>query len=497
MGLLDVLLKGIVYLIERGGTLGGEQLFDLDPEDFEDALTAARSEYDSIITKFLGDVTETIETDLTEELSDAEYLSPDNVEGRVNSAEADALSYGIGNIISSLVIEIVGLTQLESHQFGLAQITSFLALEDLVGSELAMYMEKGVNPALEAKVAKETRSEFVSVQDAIEYALRKKYSDQGYLRLDGAADEAVNKIGSNDPVNPENLLEEWGIRDDQLGILEEVAIGEIEPEELIEEPVQFGVIPDKDTVEAELDRAGLAEDAKDLYLDVVDAMPRSADLWEQRTATEPVVSELDKLVNDGEVSPAEASNYVPAEAEDASQALQDRWRNVEQLPNEAPTRSQLESWFGWGLINRRSLYEGLERTDVDPEKYPAIMGENILSELDGDLRTALGLGLIDENYFSSLAKSVGLEQDVVRDVMAGDDLDDIAIEKASEDIPLSERPTTAVIDIGTSRAAALSGAGVDTVGDLARADVSTVAEAAAFSDEAAQTIINRAESMIQ
>jgi len=474
MGLLDVLLKGITYLIERGGEAGGEQLFDLDPQEFKDSITQKDESYDSIVTAFLGDVTEQIETDLTEEFRQGDYIEPDGVEDRVNAAEADAVSYAIGNIVSSLVIELAGLTQLESHQFGLAQITSFLALEDLVGSELAMYMEKGVNPALEARVARETRSEYASLQDAIEQQLRNKEDDEGWL----------TGIGT------------YGIRPDNVPILEEVAIGEIEPEELIEEPVQFGVIPDRSTVEAELDRAGLAEDAKDLYLEVVDAMPRSADLWEQRTATEPVVSELDKLVNDGEVSPAEASNYVPAEAEDASQALQDRWRNVEQLPNEAPTRSQLESWFGWGLINRRSLYEGLERTDVDPEKYPAIMGENILSELDGDLRTALGLGLIDENYFSSLAKSVGLEQDVVRDVMAGDDLDDIAIEKASEDIPLSERPTTAVIDIGTSRAAALSGEDIETVGDLAQADVQVVAEAAAFTDESARTIISRAQSMV-
>jgi len=474
MGLLDVLLKGITYLIERGGEAGGEQLFDLDPQEFKDSITQKDESYDSIVTAFLGDVTEQIETDLTEEFRQGDYIEPDGVEDRVNAAEADAVSYAIGNIVSSLVIELAGLTQLESHQFGLAQITSFLALEDLVGSELAMYMEKGVNPALEARVARETRSEYASLQDAIEQQLRNKEDDEGWL----------TGIGT------------YGIRPDNVPILEEVAIGEIEPEELIEEPVQFGVIPDRSTVEAELDRAGLAEDAKDLYLEVVDAMPRSADLWEQRTATEPVVSELDKLVNDGEVSPAEASNYVPAEAEDASQALQDRWRNVEQLPNEAPTRSQLESWFGWGLINRRSLYEGLERTDVDPEKYPAIMGENILSELDGDLRTALGLGLIDENYFSSLAKSVGLEQDVVRDVMAGDDLDDIAIEKASEDIPLSDRPTTAVIDIGTSRAAALSGEDIETVGDLAQADVQVVAEAAAFTDESARTIISRAESMV-
>jgi hypothetical protein len=61
---------------------------------------------------------------------------------------------------------------------------------------------------------------------------------------------------------------------------------------------------------------------------------------------------------------------------------------------------------------------------------------------------------------------------------------------------ISERPTTAVIDISTSRAAGLSGEDIENVGDLAQADVQTVAEAAALTDESARTIISRAQSMV-
>jgi hypothetical protein len=495
MGLLDPLVKGVVRLIERGGQPFGDKLFDLDEEKFQEAIKSEDTKADSLVTRFLGDVVESVETDLTQEFRTDDGLKPDGIEDRINAAETDAVSYALANITASLGIELAGLTQLESHQFGLSQITSFLALEDIVGRELAMYTEKGVNPALEAKVAKETRSEFVSLQDAVEFALRKKPADSGYLRAGGAADAAVDKIGSNEPVNPNNLLEEWGIRDDQLEILEEVSIGALEPEELIEEPVQFGVIPPRDVVQDELDRSGIAEGTKELYMEVVDAMPRSADLWEQRTTTEALIGEIDTLVDDGQLTPAQARLQLPDEADEAADALEDRWMGLDDLPNKAPTRSQLETWFGWGLINRNSLVAGLRNVDVDPEEYPAVVGENILDEIDGDLRTALGVGLIDENYYSRLARTVGLDQDVIRQLLGGKDLDDIGKERASEEIPLAERPTTAVIDIGTSRSAALAGAGIDNIGDLAAADVGTVADAAALTETAAETLISRAQQM--
>ena len=495
MGLLDPIVEGLVWLIERGGRPAGRKITDLDEEKFKEAIKGQDTRADTLVTRFLSDVVESVETDLTQEFRGDGYLTPDGIEDRINAAEADAVSYALANITASLGIELAGLTQLESHQFGLSQITSFLALEDIVGKELAMYTEKGVNPALEAKVAKETRSEFVSLQDAVEYGLRKKPADQGYLRAGGAADAAVDKIGSTNPVNAENLLEEWGIRDDQLPILEEVSIAALEPEELIEEPVQFGVIPPRDVVQDELDRSGIAEGTKDLYMEVVDAMPRSADLWEQRTTTEALIGEIDTLVDDGELTPAQARLQLPDEADEAADALEDRWEGLDDLPNKAPTRSQLETWFGWGLINRNSLVAGLRNVDVDPEEYPAVVGENILDEIDGDLRTALGVGLIDENYYSRLARTVGLDQDAIRQLLGGQDLDDIGKERASEEIPLAERPTTAVIDVGTSRSAALSGAGIDNIGDLAAADVGTVADAAALTETAAETLISRAQQM--
>lgn len=495
MGWLDPLVKALVRLLERGGDPWGRKIVDFDEEDAADQVSGRIDDAEQLVESGLGGIFEALETDVNEEIAGRGTLTPENVDQAVTDAEGSAIEDSIAGIVGGLGIEIAGGTQLETHQFALSQILAFMGLEDVLGRELGMMYEKGVDPALEAMVAKETRSEFVSLQDAVEFALRKKPADEGYLRAGGAADAAVDKIGSAEPVNPENLLEEWGIRDDQLGILEEVSIAALEPEELIEEPVQFGVVPDREVVQDELDRSGVAEGTKELYMEVVDAMPRSADLWEQRTTTEALIGELDTLVDDGQLTPAQARLQLPDEADEAADALEDRWTGLDELPNKAPTRSQLETWFGWGLINRNTLTAELRNVDVDPEEFPAIIGENILDEIDGDLRTALGVGLIDENYYSRLARTAGLDQDVIRQLLGGMDLDDIGKERASEEIPLAERPTTAVIDVGTSRAAALSGVGIDNIGDLANADVGTVADAAALTETAAETLISRAQQM--
>ena len=474
MGLLDPIADALAQTIKVSRAL--IRIFDPDEaiEGAQEYAEGVADDTDELLENVLGGVFEELEEDVKNEITERGYLTPDNVGPAVLGAEGAAIEDGIVGIASGLAIELAGATQLESHQFALSQILSFMALEDVLGRELGMLYEKGVDPALEAKIARETRSEYVSLQDHVEYELRTRSGDEGWL--EGVAT--------------------YGVRPDEVHKLEEVSLEAVEAEELLESPIQFGVVPDPDLVRRNAKRAGLPEEVMELFVETAEAAPRSADMWEQRTALEPVISQYDTLVDDGEVSPVEARQALPAEADEAADALQDRWEGIDDLPAGSPTRGQLESWFGWGLINRQSLADGLRRTDVDPEEYPAVIGENILEELDGDLRTALGLGIIDENYYTSLCRSVGIEQDVIRDLLSGADLDDIGKSKASEDVPLGERPTTVINQIGTSRAAGLEGRGIETVADLAAADPETVADGAYVNLEAAKNLISRAQTMV-
>jgi hypothetical protein len=495
MGALDSLFDGIAkiitillipiavivdYLTDDEGNLDIGGTLDEVRADGEEAVSG---------------IFETAEQDMIDKLAQGGTMKPEGINTRVDRAEKSALGTAIDGMGAALGIEISGVTQVETHQFVVSQLLAAIGLDEVLGREIGMFYSKGVDPALEADVAKRTRSEFVSVQDAHEYALRKRTADEGYLHASGAPDVVVDAIGSNEPVNEENILEEWGIRDDQLGILEEVGIEAIEAEELLESPVQFGVVPDPELVRENARRAGLPQEAIDLFGETAEAATRSSDMWEQRTAIEPVVSELDTLVADGEITPGEAMNYLPPGADEARDALADRWRNIQTLPNEAPTRGQLESWFTWGLIDRQTFVTGLQRVDVDPNDYPAVVAEAILGELDGDLRTALGIGLLDENRYSQYARTVGLDQSAIQALLTGSDLKDIGQQRASEEVPLAERPTDVVIDVGENRAAALEGVGIETVGDLATASVDEVSGATDLVERSARTLIERAKQM--
>jgi hypothetical protein len=475
MGLLDPLFDALAEVMRLLPKIAAP-LSALNVDEEGNLELAVDTELaDELVENLLGGVFEQLESDVRAEITEQGYLTPDNVGRAVLGAEGAAIEDAIAGVGAGLGIEIAGGGELETHQFALSQILAFMGLEDVLGAELSMLYEKGVSPALEARIARETRSEYAALGDAVEEQLRNKNRDEGWL---------------------ENLGT-YGIRPDNVPILEEVAIASIEAEELLEEPPQYGVIPSLEVVEEELDRAGISEGAKDLFLQVIDNLPRATAVWEELTSVEETVSQLDQLVADGEITPQQAVDELPSEADDAEDALRERWRLLDGLPSSSPTRSQFESWFGWGLIDLSTFTDGIERVDVDPETYPATVGENILSEIDGDLRTALGVGVIDEGRYTELANIAGLDQKTVNLLLQGEDLDDIAEARLVDEGDATAQSTRSILDIGGSRAGALESIGIATVEDLANASVEDITSVLSVTDEFAQLFIDRAQRRIE
>jgi hypothetical protein len=485
---IDLAIRIIEYFNQSDG--------DLTKEDSIAAPSEALDLADDLMDKLVGSFFDTLEDDVLAPLTDGDLLTPDNVEQRVDQSEGAAIQNAIRALALNIGIEATGLTQLETHQQMITQVTSFLALEDILGARSQLAFEKGVQPALEARVAKQTQSEFVALPDAIEFALRKREGDRGWLGGSNTPSVVQDAVGSNDPVRPDNILEEWGIRPDQRQILEEVSLEAVEAEELLESPIQFGVVPDAGLVERNARRAGLPESVIDLFVETAEAAVRSADLWEQKTTTGDLVGELDTAVDDGEISVDQAVRLLPEEIDDAKPALRDRWEAFTTTPNKSPTRSQFEGSFAWGLTDLDVLTDRLDRTDIDPEKYSDVVDAGILDELDGDLRTAVGLGILSENEYSQYAARVGLDQDAINSLLGGTDLDDYAKSVLKDDSDATGFSVGNIIDIGPSREAALRSAGVATVGDLASADASEVSETLAISPEFSRTLIDRADRRV-
>lgn len=439
-----------------------------------------------------GTLVDLVEEGIIDDLEDAGEITPENVEALADSTEGSATAVLLALGLAGSGVEAASLGQVDQHQEYITQALAGLGVDDVTGTELEARLKEGIKPAQEARVGKEHRAKFVNLQDAVEYALRNKDNDTEWLTASGAPSDVVDKVGSNEPVNPENLVEEWGIRDDQLDILEEVALEAIEFEELIETPAELGLVVPDELLDEVLDINGYPEDLKDFLSQVNNEIPRSNRVWEERTTTEELVAQLDTLVEDGELDPAEAVALIPDEVDVAKEALGDRFELFGDVPAGAPTRALVEKSFHQGYTDLAELQNRIERLEYNTDRYDDVLRTVVRDEIDGDLQEAFALGFISEAEYGEYMDFVGVDQETQAALFAGQDLGDVADSRLEAAAGADERPVSALPGIGQSRATALETIGVETLADLAAADPETVADTAQISPETAQELIDLA-----
>jgi len=492
MGILDPLFNGfrqiVVSLVEIGETIR-----DPDPRDEQVTDEIGQAIEDVQPADELGAaLVDVIEEFIISDLEDEGELTPGNVENLLDGVEGRAVGTTIALGLSGSALEASTLGQVDKHQEYLMQSAAALQLDDVAGGELKARIAEGVEPALTAKVTAEHRAKFVDLQDAVEYALRNKQADSDYLSGSELPDEIASDLRPNAPVTEDNLIEQYGIRDDQLRILEEVAIREMEPEELLETPAEAGVFVDPELLQEEMDRTGVSEQVKDVFTRTAERLPRTTRAYEERPVAEAGVSQLDQLVSSGEVSVDQAIEILPDLNEKTIEELRGRFELISGLPNGSPTRSQVEGGFTTGLIGLQRFTDLVDQVDVDPEAHPYVLQEVILSELDGDLRRAVGLGLIDEGQYVEYAEVVGLEQGIIDRLLQGEDLGDIADSRLAQRQQQGNLSVDTISGIGESRRQTLEAVGLDTVSAVADATPNEITSVLDVAESTAEGFISRA-----
>jgi len=497
MAALDPFVDAVAGLIEAvrdaRDTVQNPEIGDIDLGTAIGTVLNGATPLDEVATEAVDSIEEGILTDV--ELQ--KELTPKNVEDTADKLEGNAVAVLAGFAAAGSALEAASFGQIDQHQEYITQILAGLGIDSITGTELDARIQEGIKPAQEARVAKEHRSKFVSLQDAVEYALRNKEGDSEYLSRANAPQKVQDAIGSDEPVNPDNLVEEWGIRDDNLDILEEVSLEAMEFEELIETPAELGLIVDDEVLDLVLDLAGYPEPLKDFLRQVPDEIPRSNRVWEEKTAVEAVVSQLDTLVDDGELAPPEAIDLLPDEGETAAPALEDRFENIQALPGGSPTRSQVEKSFAQGYSDLATLQQRIDRLEFEVSEYEDVFTTMVRDEIDGDLQESYALGLISEQQYGELMDVAGLDAETQQALFAGQDLGNVADSRLQDQASASDRPVAALPGIGESRATALQAVGIETVADIAGADTETVAEAAQISPETAEELIQLAREVSQ
>lgn len=492
MGILDPLFDFFTNLDKRIDNLvEGFTNPQIDDEQVSDEL-AQQLENVQPLDEVATLLVDTVEEFIISDMEDQGEINPGDVESLLDGVEGRAVGTTLALGLSGTALEAASFGQIDQQQEYIMQLVAALQLDDVSGGELKARVSEGIEPALEAKVTAEHRAKFVDLQDAVEYALRSKTADRDYLSGNELPDEIAGDLRPDEPVTEDNLIEQYGIRDDQLRILEEVAISEMEPEELLETPAEAGVFVSPELLQEEMDRAGVSEGVKDVFTRTAERLPRTTRAYEERPVAEAAVSQLDTLVDAGEVSPDEAVEILP-ELDDATiEELRGRFELISELPNGSPTRSQVEGGFTSGLIGLERFTALLDQVDVDPEVHPYVEQDTILNALDGDLRRAVGLGLIDEGQYVEYAEVVGLDDTIVNRLLQGEDLGDIADSRLAEDVDSGALAVDTISGIGESRRRTLEAAGIDTVAAVANASPSDISEVIAVSEATAETLIQRA-----
>lgn len=438
-------------------------------------------------------VVDLVEEFILEDLQDAGEITPENVENVTDQTEGGAMSVLTGLGLAGSAVEGATLGQVDQQQEYITQAIAGLGVDDVTGLEMDARIQEGIMPAQQARVAKEHRAQFVSLPDAVETLLRAKTADEGWLRGDNVDPRWADVIGSTDPVNPNNLVEEWGIRDDNLEALERVSLEAVEIEELIESPVQFGIVPTAEEAEDVLQISGLPESTKDLFRRTIESAPRAADLWEQRTTTGDLVTELDSLVMDETLTPAQAIDVLPDEIDEARPALRERWGLLAGIPAGTPSQTEVEAAWAFGFRSIDEFLEQLDAAEFDVDEFGPEVDALLLEALEGDLRTARGLDLIDGQTYTDVADRVGLDDETVAQLLAGQDLDEIALRRLTAEDRDEGMTVGDILQIGPEREQALIQGGIETVDGLATADPEDVADLLAVDAEFAAQLIRQAQ----
>lgn len=521
MGLIDDFVQSIVRLAD---------FFDADPREIDRAQESAEdpTEQLAIIINTIDPVGEIgdLFVDIIEEfilvpLEEEGEITPDNVEGITDELEGNAAAIAAGVISLSLAIETTTAGQVDEVTGQIFQAITGLGVVDVTGREIDARLQEGIDPALKQKVHRESRSKQADFQDFADANVRsKRYGGQIPTLSSDIPDEVKELLHPDDfgwLADPDT----YGTVPAQNELFELVSLGVSEPEEIIEEPIQYGIPVPLRPVEALNDLQGFPEDVKSIYRSVIEALPRTENLIQDYARLAEFNFRLREKVQSGALTPVQARKLIEPELRDVIQdALPaDRYREEDRdaeetvdiladelernfkllgdLPPEPPTNSQLESWFQKGVISGQTyadLYDKFGSRSTDFAKY---ITEAAVDAGWERIQQQHALGRISTSDAVTRLQLIGYNQAEAERILAGGNGNDVWKQRLQGEENVGSVPPSALPNIGDSRQAALRLANVTTVAEVAQLSPDELVSLTGVSDQEATEALSIAQASLQ
>lgn len=473
------------------------------------------------VDEIAGHLIDASEEFVLSDLEESGHLDPDNVERVMDDVEGGAGGLLGGLMVANSAFEAASLGQLDAHEELVAKAAAIFAFEDVVGRELEARLQAGVDPALEAKARKEHRPRFAALEDFAEANLRSKrvggnQDPEGY-----GIPSRIRSLFSDDDFGWMGDMGVYGTRPDQTDLLEFVSLSHLEPEEILEEAPQKGVIPNTAAMQQALELSGQPEDVKNVFEQTLENIPKSADLIQESTRLEGPIFEIDKLVMDGVMSPNMAVNlvkndirsYVTVSDADGNpygdslsegeaqniiiDELRRRWRILDSLPNGVPSFGDIQAWFRRGVISSQEFQNLYQEFGKQESFFYHYLQEQAIQQGADDIQVQHALGRLSSSEANFRLGLIGFSQSEAGAILGGTSPDTIIQERLGRVGGGEALDVTLATEIGSSRGATLRAVGIETLGQLAQLSVEDLTAVTGMTDTEAQTAIQSAQQILE
>jgi len=448
-------------------------------------------------------------------------LTPGNVEGKLDDAEGNATAL-LGTLLGvALLIEERTDGEVSAIPQEVVGAVAAIGIDDITGRELNARLNEGVDPALKQKVHSQHRSKQADFQDYIEASLRQKGTDkQQDVRTDPVG-ENMRSLLHPDDLGYSSDLSTYGTRPGQDALFELDGLAVSEPEEIIEEPIQYGIPVPKRPVEQLGELQGFPEDVKEIYLSVIEKLPQNENLLQDYVRLTEFNFRLREKVQAGVLPPEQARDLIKPELEDlidnaipedrlrpgedrtaqetVNELADELLRNfqlLQSLPSDPPTAGDIQSFYRKGVISSdefMSLYKQFGRGNGRAGQY---LREQTIDKGAETIRRQATLGRITDSEATTQLQRIGFSTSEATAILDGSNPDDIVANKVQDRAQTDALPVELAVNIGDVRGQRLRLAGIETLQDLQNVDVTEVTAVTGVNDQIAQEAINSASILL-
>ena len=468
----------------------------------------------------IRDAVQTAQEGIIGELDEVDELDPETAREVLDEVEGEALEMGLTAILATDIAEIATLGQLESHQVILADMLAAFAIDDYLGRELSAVMQEGLDPAVKQDVHREFRSKQANFQDYVEANVRSKRFGGEIPTRSGDIPDGVEELMHPDDFGWLGDPDTYGTIPDQQKLYELAGMQVNEPEELIEEPIQYGIPVPLRPIEQVTDLRGMPEDAKSIYKQVIDQLPKTENLIQDYVRLTEFNFRLRDKIQQGAVTPEQARKLIEPELRDIiddalpedrlreqdrgadevvdilADELERNFRLLDSLPEDPPSEGQITNWLKEGAATvQQSINLMRQFTTQSQFVFPEIQSSLVEKGAD-EVRNQFVRGLIDESEAELQLKLMGYGARERDRILSGASEDEILQQQLGRVTGGEQVSLTVISGIGQSRSTVLRASGIESVEELANSSVEELTELLRISDQQAESFIVQARSVI-